>query len=475
MKPDIIKNQLIQLNKNIFALGTELHTTPQIKEFLNDQLTPISVYAIVGGVGACMIESAYDEGYGHYSYIGFNPMATLSAIHKEVIVTDNYQQTKIVFYDTDPYLVLHSFMQNRRVFGTISYDAIRLKENIPNRHPNARTPDFMFHIYKTIIKFDHKLNKITISHEGSTDELDSIINNLFAPSCIPNVPRFKRTSNTSDISDIADLNITPNISDAEFMQMVEKAKEYIRAGDIFQVVLSRVFQTKTLATPFTIYRALRQMNPTAYLAFFEEHDYAIASSSPELLVGIKDGIIEIVPIAGTCKKGDDINDLLANPKETAEHVMLVDLARNDIGAMAKSGTVKVIDFKSVHSYSHVSHIVSRVIGELDPKYTALDVLKSALPAGTLSGAPKIRAMEIIDELETSKRGLYGGAIVTIDENGDLTSSIIIRTAIIYPDYIEVRTGAGIVLDSNAKAEAYETQLKSYGVIAALKFAESLEY
>ncbi len=192
--------------------------------------------------------------------------------------------------------------------------------------------------------------------------------------------------------------------------------------------------------------------------------------SPELLVGVKNGIIESVPIAGTCKKGDDINRLLADPKESAEHVMLVDLARNDVGSVATPGTVQVAEYRSVKHYSHVSHIVSRVIGTLDTKYTPMQVLKACLPAGTLSGAPKIRAMEIIDELEHSRRGLYGGAILTIDEIGNLTSAIAIRTAFIQDGVLEVRTGAGIVLDSVPEKEAEETKMKSRSVISALEVA-----
>ncbi len=425
------------------------------REMRYDQLTPILVYAAVGGIGTCMLESAYDEGYGTYSFIGINPIGTFTAIGEKIKIDINGQVNE---YSGDPYVFLAKFAAQRKAFGFVGYDAIRLKEHIPDRHPPEATPDFLFHIYKTIIKFDHNAQKIIFAHEGSEDELEQVIARAFTT---VSVPQFKGS---------VPLSVKSNLTDDEYMYMVKRAQEYIKAGDIFQVVLSRTFSVETKATPLDIYRALRQLNPTPYLMFFQEENYAIASASPELLVGVRNGKIETVPIAGTCKVGDDINKLLADPKENAEHVMLVDLARNDVGSVAKPGTVKVSQYKAVKSYSHVTHIVSRVVGELDSKYNALQVLKAALPAGTLSGAPKIRAMEIIDELEYSRRGLYGGSIMVIDEAGNITSSIAIRTAVIYPNKVEVRTGAGIVLDSIPEKESEETKLKARGVITALELA-----
>lgn len=425
------------------------------REMRYDQLTPILAYAAVGGVGACMLESAYDEGYGTYSFIGINPLATFTAFGHKITI-DTMGKTTIL--EDDPYAVLPKFVAKRKAFGFIAYDAVRLKERLPDRHSPQPTPDFLFHIYKTIIKFDHTTHRIVFSHEGTEAELDQIVERLFSPISIS---AFKQP---------APLTLSSNVTDDEYMYMVKRAQEYIKAGDIFQVVLSRTFSAETKATPLDIYRALRQLNPTPYLTFFQEENYAIASASPELLVGVKDGIIETIPIAGTCKKGDDINVLLADPKENAEHVMLVDLARNDVGSVSKPGSVKVSVYKAVKSYSHVTYIVSRVTGELDAKYTPLNVVKAALPAGTLSGAPKIRAMEIIDELEYSRRGLYGGSIMVIDEEGNITSSIAIRTAVIYDNKVEVRTGAGIVLDSVPEKEAEETKLKARGVVVALELA-----
>ena len=425
------------------------------KEMSYDELTPIMVYTNLGGFGSCMFESAYDEGYGKYSFLGINPIGTFSAIANNITIEINGSKES---YIGNPYDYLSKFSSMRKAFGYVAYDAIRLKEKLPDRHDFGGNPDFLFHIYKTIIKFDHDAKKIVFSHEGSIEELDEIINTAFIP---VKIREFKGA---------VPVDVKNSITDDEFIKMVKKAQEYIKAGDIFQVVLSRVFSAKVVAKPFEIYRALRQMNPTPYLAFFEEDGFAIASASPELLVGVKGGIIETVPIAGTCKVGDDINILLSDPKENAEHIMLVDLARNDVGVVSKPGTVKVSQYKAIKSYSHVSHIVSHVVGELDSKYTPLEALKSILPAGTLSGAPKIRAMEIIDELETSRRGIYGGSMMMIDEGGNIISSIAIRTAFIYSDRVEVRTGAGIVLDSVPEKESEETKLKSLGVIRALELA-----
>ncbi|MCE3269001.1 MAG: anthranilate synthase component [Burkholderiales bacterium] len=425
------------------------------KELRYDQLTPVLAYATIGNVSSCMMESAYDEGYGTYSFIGINPLATFRATGNNISITAVGKTNDFI---GDPHLEAQKFSMGHRVFGLMTYDTVRLKERLPDRHLSKNIPDFLLHIYTTVLRFDHKTQKVMFTHFGETAELDEIIARVFNP--VP-VEHFK---------DVGEVIVEPDITDEEFMKMVKDAQEYIKAGDIFQVVLSRTFTATIKVKPFDIYRALRSISPTPYLTFFAEEDFSIASSSPELLVGVRNGVIESVPIAGTCKKGDDINKLLSDPKESAEHVMLVDLARNDVGSMSIPGSVQVAEYRSVRNYSHVSHIVSRVIGTLDSRYTAMEVLKASLPAGTLSGAPKIRAMEIIDELENSRRGLYGGGLLTIDEDGNLTSAIAIRTAFIQGNTLELRVGAGIVLDSIPLLEAEETRLKARGVIAALEVA-----
>lgn len=430
------------------------------KEVRYDQLTPVSVYAAIGGVGACMMESAYDEGYGTYSFIGVNPIATFKASGNTVTM---FLKEETQTSQQDPYEALANFAKGHRVFGCISYDSVRLKESLPDRHPRSqKIPDFLFHIYQTVLRFDHKAQKIEFTHFGSESELEQLIQKAFTPVAI------------SHFQEPVSCELIPDMSDAEFIDKVKLAQEYIKTGDIFQVVLSRTFCGHTQVKPFDLYRALRQLSPTPYLTFIEEAEFSIASASPELLVGVRSGLIESVPIAGTCKKDDDIQKLLDDPKENAEHVMLVDLARNDVGSVALPGTVQVSEYKAVRHYSHVSHLVSRVIGSLDSRYTPLEVLKASLPAGTLSGAPKIRAMQIIDELELSRRGLYGGALLTIDEAGNLTSAIAIRTAYVSEGNIEVRAGAGIVLDSVPEKEAEETMLKARGILSALELATGVK-
>jgi anthranilate synthase component I len=431
-----------------------------------NQIKPLTAYAVLRGCGSCLLESAYDDGYGKYSYIGINPCATFSARANCIEIREGKQATvgkqKVISFTADPYSALDDFRGGQRIFGFISYEAVRLKEKLLSRHEASLVPDFFFHNYTSIISFDHRAQLVILTHYGDDNELQQILAKL------TNLPE-----TFPSFSEKADVDFTCDTSDTEYINMVEQAKRYLESGDIFQVVLSRTFHAQVNADSFTIYRALREVSPTAYLALFEEEEFAIVSASPELLVGVKDGQIETMPIAGSCKSGDSVERLLNDPKETAEHIMLVDLARNDIGAIAKIGSVKVTEFKQVKHYGHISHIVSRVVGSKADCITNLLVLKSILPAGTLSGAPKIRAMEIIDELEGSRRGLYGGAIVIIDEEGDITSAIAIRTTLITNGVAQIRVGAGIVLDSVGINEAAETRLKAEGLITALRLAEGV--
>ena len=426
------------------------------KEIQNDGLTPMLVYKALGGKGCCMLESAYERGEGRTSVIGIDPIATFTA--EGTSITEEIRGSKKA-YTRDPYDALKEFTLGQRAFGFVSYDAVRIKEQLPDRHAFDGVPDFFFHIYKTIITFDHNKQKVVCSHLGTLEELEMILGRCFQPLRMEPFPIPQQ------------VEVDAELTNAEFAGLVEKAQEYIRAGDIFQVVLSRKLRAKTGAPAFEIYRALRQTSPSSFHFFFEEEDFAVAGASPELLISVQEGEITSMPIAGTCPKGVDPQTLLSDPKECAEHVMLVDLARNDVGAIALPGSVQVAEYMSIKSFSHVSHILSRVTGKIDPSFHCLDVLKSALPAGTLSGAPKVRAMEIIDELEHSRRGIYGGAIVSLDENGSMMSCIAIRMAMIRGSDVEIRVGAGIVLDSVGEKEAKETEAKAQGVIAALELAE----
>lgn len=426
------------------------------QELPYDGLTPIMAYQALGGKGCCILESAYEKGAGKTSHIGIHPIGHFVATGRHIEIVLNGEKHT---FREDPYKALQQFAQGRRIFGFITYDAIRSKECIPNRHPSKELPEFFFRFYQTTITFYHDRQKVICTHTGNQQDLENIV------SCCQEPSRLKSFKSP------AKLHFTPDISNATFVKMVDTAKEYIRAGDIFQVVLSRTFHAHTRSTPFEIYRALRQTSPSPYHFFFEENDFAIAGASPELLVSIQDGHIESMPIAGTRPKESPPESLLHDPKECAEHVMLVDLARNDVGAIAVPGSVRVPEYKTVKSFSHVHHLVSRVTGLLPPSTHPLEAFKASFPAGTLSGAPKIRAMEIIDELETSQRDLYGGAIATLDEQGNLMSCIAIRTAFIKGNNVEIRVGAGIVLDSDPIKETQETEHKARGVMAALELAE----
>jgi anthranilate synthase component I len=426
------------------------------QEIPYDSITPIVVYKAIGGKGACMLESAYEKNAGNTSFIGVDPIATFQSIGQQISIERNGEKS---CFDGDPYEALKQFSYGRRVFGFISYSAVRLKEAIPDRHQPNDFPDMFFHLYRTVIVFHHDQKKIVCMHDGTQEELDTVLAKCRGP---VHLKLFKTPKN---------LTVEADISKEDFAAMVEQAKGHIRAGDVFQVVLSRVLSTKVQASPFEIYRAMRLVSPSPYHFLFEEENFAIAGASPELMISVQDGKIASMPIAGTCPKEQDGGELLTCPKESSEHVMLVDLARNDIGAIAKAGSVRVEDYMKVKAFSHVNHIVSHVSGMLDQAYHPLDAFKSSFPAGTLSGAPKIRAMEIIDAFEPSRRGLYGGAIVTMDEKGNLMSCIAIRTAFIRGSKVEIRVGAGIVLDSDGEKEADETEHKARSVLEALKMAE----
>lgn len=426
------------------------------QEMSYDSLTPILVYRAIGGIGSCILESAFEKGQGKTSLIGIHPIGTFQATGQQIEIEVHGERKSFV---GDPYEALKEFSKDRRTFGFITYDAIRLKEAIPDRHPSKNVPDFFFRLYQTIITFYHDSQKVICTHEGSQESLDSILMRCFEP---VRLQPFKTPKKVV---------FQPDVKKKDFIEMVETAKKHIIAGDIFQVVISRILHAEVSAHPFEIYRALRHVSPSPYHFFFEEKDFAIAGASPELMISVQEGIIESMPIAGTYPKDRNPLELLECPKESAEHVMLVDLARNDVGSLAVAGSVRVAEYMSVKSFSHVSHIISRVTGLLDPSFHSLDAFKASFPAGTLSGAPKIRAMEIIDTLELSRRGLYGGAIVTLDEKGNLMSCIAIRTAFIRGSKVEIRVGAGIVLDSVGENEAEETLHKARSVVEALELAE----
>jgi anthranilate synthase component 1 len=285
---------------------------------------------------------------------------------------------------------------------------------------------------------------------------------------------------SGELPDLEKIEIKSNTTAAEYAEMVARAKEYIKAGDIFQVVLSQRFEAEFSLPPTALYRALRRTNPSPYMYFLDFGDFSVAGSSPEILVKVEKGQVTIRPIAGTRKRGSTptrdkelADELLSDPKELAEHLMLLDLGRNDVGRVARIGTVKVTDKFFLEYYSHVMHIVSNVVGELDPRYDFVDALSAGFPAGTVSGAPKVRAMEIIEELEKAKRGIYGGCVGYFGADGTMDTCIILRTAIISDGRIYVQSGAGIVADSRPELEQLECENKARALFSAAE--EALRY
>ncbi len=418
----------------------------------NKSLTPLVAYAALRGHGSCLLEFTNEK----IALIGIDPIGTFRSRGREIEIEKKGKKQSFI---GDPYEALKEFSSDRKAFGCIDYNAIRLKESIPESHSCKGFPDFFFHLYRTVLIFEQDKQKIYCQHEGPQESLDTILKCCLAP---VSLRAFKSPK---------PMVLHSDLSKKEYMDRVEQAKEYIKAGDIFQVVLSRTLQAEIHASPFEIYRALCQTSPSPYQFLFEEEEFAIVGASPELMLSVQGGMIESMPIAGTCARDQCTSELLESAKESAEHVMLVDLARNDVGILSLPGTVQVAEYKTVKSYSHVNHLVSRITGQLAPALHSLDAFKASFPAGTLSGAPKIRAMEIIDTLECSRREVYGGAIVYLDEKGDLLSCIAIRTALIRKGKAEIRVGAGIVLDSEAEKEFEETEHKARGVIAALELAE----
>lgn len=398
----------------------------QFKEIPYDQFTPITAYYALAGKGCCILEST--PGKDRYSFVGIDPIDSISG-------KGDYCTALRKFRAKFPVEVDHSLaLFTGGPIGYVTYDG-----------------EFFFQIYRSSVVFDHQTGRALLSTIGGEEELIGLYEKLIRPMVLPQI-------------ELEMGEISVDKSDEEYGAMIEKAKEHLKAGDVYQIVLSRTFTAKVKGEPFQFYRALRRTSPAPFLFFFDLNDFAIAGASPEKIISVQNGSVESMPIAGTRPKGASIEELLNDPKENAEHVMLVDLARNDVGRISVPGSVKVAEFKVAQQFSHVTHIISRVVGQLDDRFDALDAFQASFPAGTLTGAPKKRAMELIDEIEQSKRGLYGGGIVAMDAKGNLTSCIAIRTAILKDGEMSVRAGAGIVLDSVPETEAAETRHKANTVL-----------
>ena len=347
--------------------------------------------------------------------------------------------------------------------GYISYDAVRYWEKIPESATNdLKFPDLEMAFFDDGIVFDH-INRIAYYYFQNRDRLAEIKSRIQEATTDPEP--FRYTTPTS------------NTSKDDFQEAVLKAKNYISSGDIFQAVLSKRYDFNFEGSLINFYRTLRNINPSPYMYFLKMGERQVVGSSPEMLVRVENGLVETYPIAGTRPRTDDqaenqilAEELLSDPKERAEHVMLVDLARNDIGRIAEFGSVHTPEFMTVHQYSHVQHIVSRVVGKMRPDMDCFDALKVMLPAGTVSGAPKVRAMEIIEELEPTRRGPYAGAVGYFSNNGNADFAITIRTLTAQQNRASIQVGAGIVADSDPEREWFETEQKAAALMKALEKA-----
>jgi anthranilate synthase component 1 len=468
---------------------------PVFAAVLADTETPVSVWLKL--FRECrysfLLESVTGgEHVARYSFIGGDPFMLLRATGRQWRVTGARTESG----EGDALEVLRRLMAElpgARVeglprfcggaVGFAGYDAVRLWERIPDRHPLDDGPeDLVFGFYRDLVVFDNREHRLLVVSNILPGEFDSFDKAYKEASYriggMLDRLAVRLTAGAIHIGRIGEAR--SSVTRAQYQEAVERAKEYIRAGDIFQVVLSQRFSVEAEAQAFDLYRVLRTVNPSPYMFFLRCEEWSVIGASPEMLVRVEDGTVEVRPIAGTSRRGKDRAEderlgqgLLADEKECAEHVMLVDLGRNDVGRVSAPGSVTVEEMMHIERYSHVMHIVSNVKGTLAPGCDAFDALRSCFPAGTLSGAPKIRAMEIIDELETQRRGLYGGALGYVDFGGNLDTCIVIRTILFRGTTARIQVGAGIVADSVPAREYDETVYKAKALFTALSDASRI--
>lgn len=467
---------------------------PVSRRILADTLTPVSLFLAIreGARYPFLLESVEGgENLARYSFLGKNPYQILRYNGTDVTLQQNREKPAIL---NDSYFEALRDLTTRHTepdlpelprltggaVGFSSYDTVREVEKLPDvPEDDLNLPEAMWSFYDEVYAFDHVKQQVVLmktvftngegdlkeAYESAQQSLDEMEKS--ATAAMPALTSFHLDAD----------RLRSNIPRKTFHSNVEKAKEYIYEGDIFQVVLSQRFEVPFEGDRFTLYRALRMVNPSPYLFFLELDDFALVGSSPEVLVRVTDSEVRLLPIAGTRPRGktheEDLDleqDLKQDPKEIAEHIMLVDLGRNDLSRVCRSGSVKLERNQAIERFSHVMHIVSDVVGEIQPGLTSVDALKNCFPAGTVSGAPKIRAMEIIDELETTKRGPYAGAVGYFDFSGNMDTCIAIRTMVVTGDSVYIQAGAGIVADSDPEKEFEETKNKAGALVDALSLA-----
>ncbi len=485
-------------------LSEQGNTVPVYRQLLSDSVTPVMAYerlaqppGFAPAGNSFLLESVIGgERIGRFSFVAADPEATFVARRDEITIRRAGQAEETIT-SHDPLAELARMLSPYRpvplpglprftggVVGYAAYDMVRYYEDFGVGPADDRDlPDLSFGLYRTMVLFDHVSKTIKVvsnahvtgdpgaAYREATENIERTIGRLREGA--------GRLVGEISLVGLPQKPFESNFTRAAYMEMVEACKEYIRAGDIFQVVPSQRLAVETSAAPFDIYRALRVVNPSPFMFILRSPDVTLVGSSPEILCRVEDGIVTNRPLAGTRRRGEtDEEDkrleqeLLADEKERAEHIMLVDLARNDVGRVAEPKSIELSDLMTVERYSHVMHIVSDVRGRLAEGNTAFDALRAALPVGTVSGAPKIRAMEIIDEFEPTRRGPYAGAVGYVDFGGNMDTCIALRTMAICGGKAYVQAGGGVVADSDPAAEYQETLNKSRALIRAIEVAEA---
>ena len=501
--------------------GQPIRYVPIFRRLLADTLTPVTAYAALAGNseatgrGTFLFESVVsNEKIGRYSFLGVDPTLRLDAFgprlvrHDLVAGTSEESRPDDVLAEIDAFLASHRALPHRELprfagglVGYFAYDAVRYVEHLPDAPEDDRNlPDISLGLYERMVLFDH-LNKALVlvghldlqrvaatdletEHARAVAGLDELSERLFSAPTLP-------TATEIETGGPVTLDYKSNFARERFEQVVDRGKEYIAAGDVFQFVPSQRLECRTTATPLNIYRALRVINPSPFMFLLDlpldrtdddgasDDSFQLIGASPEIMTRVEGREITVRPLAGTRPRGRNDEedqelerDLLADEKERAEHVMLVDLARNDIGRVAEYGSVELTEVMAIERYSHVMHISSNVIGQMRDGQTAIDALRATVPAGTVSGAPKVRAMEIIDEFEPHRRGPYGGAVGYLDLTGDMDLCIALRTLVMRGDTCWVQAGCGVVADSVPAAEYDETINKAKGLLKAIEVAQT---
>ena len=479
-------------------VGNGTVTVPVYREISTTADTPVSAFLKIhrGGQGFLLESVEGGERWGRYSVLGSDPLMTLRARDGRLAVSHRSGATEelegapldCLARVLEPFRPAETGMLARfggGFVGYLSYDLVRTIERLPSDTvDDLGVADIAGLVADNFLLFDNVARAVKVVSlavaDGSSDL--SVIYRRAAARVEETIERLSGPPPPLPSAGAAEVQApVSNLDEAEYGRSVERAKEYIRAGDIIQVVLSQRYSQPLAVHPFNAYRALRDINPSPYMYYLDLGDEVIVGASPEVMVKVEDRDVAVRPIAGTIRRGcDDAEDrrlvaeMLADPKEQAEHVMLLDLARNDVGRVAITGSVQVAERMTVERYSHVNHIVSHVSGTMRPECNRFDAFRATFPAGTLSGAPKVRAMEIIEELEGTRRGVYGGAVGNIDLGANMDTAIAIRTLLFKGGKTYLQVGAGIVADSDPQREQAECEQKAKGVLLALERAHEME-